>query len=322
MTLPSTKERARGLWRSILPRLGVDARFLTGHNCPCPICGGTDRFRFIDHKGHDGDGMWVCNQCTPRARPAIDLVMKFTGLPFKDAMRKVDLLLQNAPAPPPPPRPSNNNAKMPPSAYALRIWAAAKRVQRGDVVDRWLRSRSVGMDVYPDCLRTSDIEVYANGKTGEVSVHPAMIALICRADGKPVAVHRTYLAPDGMTKAAIDKPRKAAGRFGPSPTIRLAPLGPTLGLAEGLETALAAERLFSVPTWSVLSTYGVETFEPPPGVGRLIVFGDHDSNGAGQRAAKRLTARMGGRLAVEVRMPEQPNTDWNDVLRALRNEAT
>ena len=76
-----TKERARGRWRQILPALGIDARFLTGRNCPCPICGGKDRFRFIDRK--DGDGMWLCSQCQPRPRPAIDLAVVYSGRPFR-----------------------------------------------------------------------------------------------------------------------------------------------------------------------------------------------------------------------------------------------
>ena len=39
----STKERARGRWREILPALGIAESFLTGRNCACPLCGGTDR---------------------------------------------------------------------------------------------------------------------------------------------------------------------------------------------------------------------------------------------------------------------------------------
>jgi putative DNA primase/helicase len=312
----STKERAHGQWRFILPKLGIAPRYLSGRNCPCPLCGGTDRFRFIDRKGRDGDGMWVCNQCTPHPRPAIELVMKFTGKPFNDAAREIDIILGDATKPLPPPRPKKDDTKvLPPSPHAMRMWALAARVQRGDVVDRYLRSRGVGMDVYPNCLRTYEDACYADAETGEVSIHPAMIALIRRADGKPVAAQRTYLAPDGLSKARVAKPRKAVGRFGPGPTIRLAPSGPILGIAEGIETALAAMKLFSVPTWSVLSTYGIETFEPPIGVRHVVVFADNDSNGAGQRAAEKLVERLATHITVEIHIPPQSDTDWNDVLR-------
>ena len=76
-----TKERARGRWREILPALGIDPCYLTGHNCPCPMCGGADRFRFIDRRGKDGDGMWVCNQCQPNPRPSIAPTWNRSGRP-------------------------------------------------------------------------------------------------------------------------------------------------------------------------------------------------------------------------------------------------
>ncbi len=88
-----------------------------------------------------------------------------------------------------------------------------------------------------------------------------------------------------------------------------------MGIAEGIETALAAMKLFGIPTWSALSTYGVETFEPPSEVQRLIIFADNDVNGAGQRAAEALAGRLSSRIAVEIKIPERPGTDWNDILR-------
>jgi putative DNA primase/helicase len=312
----STKERARGHWRGILPRLGIDQQYLAGRNCPCPVCGGTDRFRYLDRRGQDGDGMWICNQCTPHPRPAIDLVIAFTGLPFKDAAREVDIILdggnvvRRVPV-----RPIEDTDPVRASAFAKKVWARGVRVQRGDVVDRWLHSRGVGMDLYPPCLRTSPRDWYRDDETDAISRYPAMLAMICGADGKPVAVHRTYLAANGTSKAPVDRPRKVAGRFGPNPTIRLAPPGPILGIAEGVETALSASRLFGIPTWSVLSTYGIETFEPPAGLQRLIVFADHDANGAGQKAAHKLAAQLVGQIPSEIRFPDTPGDDWNDVLR-------
>ena len=44
--LPTTKERAVGRWKSILPAFGVTPQQLTGKHGPCPLCGGKDRFRF------------------------------------------------------------------------------------------------------------------------------------------------------------------------------------------------------------------------------------------------------------------------------------
>ena len=87
------------------------------------------------------------------------------------------------------------------------------------------------------------------------------------------------------------------------------PAGPVMGIAEGIETALSAARLFKTPTWSVICAHGIETFEPPPECRRLIIFADHDRHGAGERAARSLQLS----IPTEIRLPAQPG-DWNDVL--------
>ena len=48
-------------WPWILTRFGIPAQALKGKNCPCPGCGGKDRFRF-DNK--DGTGSFLCSQGT------------------------------------------------------------------------------------------------------------------------------------------------------------------------------------------------------------------------------------------------------------------
>jgi putative DNA primase/helicase len=269
-------------------------------------CGGKDRFRFLDT---DGNGTWICNRCGAGA--GAELVMQVFGLTFREAAQRIEAVMGHVQ--PDLKRASDDRAQA--SAFAKKMWARGVRVQRGDVADRWLRSRGVGMDLYPPCLRTSPLDWYRDQDGERTSRHPAMLALVFGADGRPVAVHRTYLSPDGQSKAPVPKPRKMAGKHGMGPTIRLTPVGPVLGIAEGLESALSASRLFGIPTWSVVSTYGIETFEPPVEVKRLFIFGDNDANGAGQRAAHALAARLAGRIHVEVKIPETPGTDWNDALR-------
>ena len=204
--------------------------------------------------------------------------------------------------------PSVNSATATNIVTIASIVKATVSISRGDVVDRYLRGRRAGLVTYPSCLRISEREPYWND--GSVSRHPAMLALITNPIGEPISVHRTYLSADGG-KADLPVQRKAVSSFGPGPTIRLAPVAPTMGIAEGIETALSATKLFGVPTWSVMSDYGMATFEPPPEVQQLIIFADHDEHGAGQRAASSLAARLP--IPTEIKLPERFG-DWNDVL--------
>jgi putative DNA primase/helicase len=115
----------------------------------------------------------------------------------------------------------------------------------------------------------------------------------------------------------VDNPRKLYSAVTKGAAIRLFPISERLGVAEGIETAIATTKLFGVPTWATISAGMLETFEPPARVTELVVFGDNDGNHVGQRAAHALAARLAGRgLRVEVRIPDRVGTDWNDVLLA------
>jgi putative DNA primase/helicase len=295
-------ERAQGRWRSILPALGIDPRYLTGKHGPCPVCGGRDRFRF-DNK--QGAGTWICTHCG--AGQGIKLAMMFTGITdFKEIAVKIEAVIGRSPAEPA----KSERSEAAHRAAMNQLRRGSRPIRAGDHVDRWMQRRGLGALSYPTCLR-SHAGLRHSGPP--VSVHPGMIAMVSSASGKPVMIHRTFLTPDG-TKAPVEKPRMfCAGKVPAGSAVRLATAAKVMGVAEGIETALAATKLFEVPTWAALSDRGVETFEPPPAVERLVIFGDHDANGAGQRAAYSLASRL--RIKVEVKIPDIPDTDWNDVLR-------
>jgi len=296
------RKRARGRWRDILPSIGIDPSYLTRKNGPCPLCqDGRDRWRFFDT---GGDGTWNCRYCGGGL--GIDLVMKFTGLPFKEAAQRIEAVIGTKPITVKPKAVINPRPKL------RKIWCEAKPTMSGDIVDQYLRYRGIGLDLYPTCIRTASSLRYFDDDT--TSAFPAMLAAVHDITGL-VTIHRTYLAHNGSGKAPVEKPRKIVSKHGASPHIRLTPITTVMGIGEGIETALAAMKLFKVPTWSVLSTYGITTFEPPSEIKRLIVFADNDANGAGQKAAYELAARLSGQLAVEVKLPDLPSMDWNDVLR-------
>jgi putative DNA primase/helicase len=289
------RDRARGQWRTILASVGIDDLNLK-KGASCPLCGGEDRFVFYDT---NGDGTWFCRHCGKGS--GTDLVMKYRGMDFVSAAKLIEQHIGAEPAAAVQVKPAID-----PTPKLKAMWGAATPTAPGDIVDTYLRSRGVSLDVYPSCLRTAASLRYYDDDAA--SNFPAMLAFV-RAE--PATIHRTYLAADGSGKAPVEKPRKAVSRHGKSPRIQLAAVAETLGIAEGIETALSAMKLFGVPTWSVISTYGVETFEPPPEVKRLIIFGDNDSNRAGHKAVYSLQARLS--IESEARFPDRVG-DWNDVL--------
>lgn len=76
------RHAAQGRWPVVLEAAGVPRELLNKHHQPCPCCGGTDRFRFTDHKGN---GVWICNQCTPDGGSPFDLLMAVSGYSFQEA---------------------------------------------------------------------------------------------------------------------------------------------------------------------------------------------------------------------------------------------
>lgn len=82
MNVTATVSHALGHWPRILPALGIQV--LKNRHQPCPVCGGSDRFRFDDREGR---GTWYCNQCG--AGDGLKLVEKVFGVSPSDAAAKV-----------------------------------------------------------------------------------------------------------------------------------------------------------------------------------------------------------------------------------------
>ena len=144
-----------------------------------------------------------------------------------------------------------------------------------------------------------------------------MVALMQAPDGRATMVHTTFLNSDGR-KANIDQPRlMMPGCIAEGAAVRLAPHGSDLGIAEGIETALAATAVSGIPCWAALNEVCLRKWLPPA-VERVVIFGDNDANYVGQAAAFHLARKIRsskGAPAVEVRIPPQIGTDWNDVIR-------
>jgi putative DNA primase/helicase len=298
-----TTNVAKGKWRGILLSLGIPETALRDKHGPCPMCGGEDRFRW-DNK--DGRGTYVCNQCG--AGDGMKLAQGFTGKPFAEVARQIDELIGNL-KPDAVKRPEMTDDQR---RQALRaVWVETKPMQAGDIADRYLTARGLGEPVYPKALRFG-----AALKDGDGGVKPCMVAMVSGPDGQAVTMHRTFLRPDGSAKAEMAAPRKLMP--GPLPDgacVRLSDYhGGPLGIAEGIETALSASAIFSLPVWAAINSNMLEKWFPPEGCEEVAVFGDNDPKFGGQAAAYRLAHRLSVKgLHVTVHIPEFAGEDWNDV---------
>lgn len=301
---------AAGRWRSILATLGMDERSLSGKHCACPMCGGRDRFRFDNR---DKRGTYFCSGCG--AGDGVKLAMGITGLSFKDAAREIERLAGVVqPVTGKPDR--SNEDKL---ATLRRVFRESKPIQRGDEAYAYLAGRGLTLHDLPEAVRVHPGLRYQDDD--HKGVYPAMVATVIAPDGKAVSLHRTYLK-EGR-KAPVSNPKKLMQGLPLSgAAIRLTAVSEVLGIAEGLETALAASELFEVPVWSCVSAQGIESFEPPEGVREVIVFADNDPNFAGQKAAFAAAHRLKIKgFEVEVCIPPEPG-DWLDeLLRRQKHEA-
>ncbi len=96
--------------------------------------------------------------------------------------------------------------------------------------------------------------------------------------------------------------------------MELWPAATKMGVAEGVETAIAASMLFDIPVWAALNTSLLKAFEPPELCEELVIFADNDENFAGHAAAYALAHAQSGRVLIDVCMPGAPGEDWCDVL--------
>lgn len=294
-------DQCRNRWHSILPQIGISPRFLTGKQTPCPMCGGKDRFRF-DNK--EGRGTYFCNACG--AGDGVQLAMLALGTPFRDTAARLREIAIGAVEVRPPLSMSEEQR-----LNALRAtWKGSKVITPNDDAGRYLISRGFSYP-FSDALRfIPRLKV-----TGEKVSHlAAMIALVRDPEGSPLNLHRTYLA-DGK-KADISSPRRMMpGETPHGSYIALSEAAEEMGVAEGIETALAVEKKFGLPCWSLISADGLKGFIPPAIVKRLHIFGDNDPKFGGQAAAYSLAHRLAVRLdniETSVEIPPQIGTDWAD----------
>ena len=207
-----------------------------------------------------------------------------------------------------------------------RLWAQCLPVPAdgcgNDPVTKYLRHRlalAAGESLaVPDVIRMHPGLPYHHDGV-RVGTWPAMVVSIQAVDGAAVALHRTWLTPAGCkasTAGPVKKLSRAAGLV-MGGCIRLAWPGAgaslgVMGIAEGIETALAARQASGLPAVAAYSAGALAAWHWPPGLRRLVIFADHDTAGAAAADKLRQRVRAAG-LTVTVIMPSTAGADWADV---------
>jgi putative DNA primase/helicase len=306
-----TTNVAKGKWRGILMTLGLPEKCLKDRHGECPLCGGKDKFRW-DNKMGTGSYICVCG-----AGDGMALAMAYTGRSFADVAKQIDGIIGNVKPDTAQPKQEMTDEKR---REILRdTWKATQEVVPGDPVSIYLASRDLDELVHPSCLR------YAPAlRDGDGGVRPTMVAMVgLPGQAKFVSMHRTFLAPGGRGKAEMEYPKRLMpGVLPDGACIMLGeyvPGGP-LGVAEGIETALAASIMFNMPVWSTISSAVLAKWWPPQGCDEVVVFGDNDPKFGGQAAAYHLAHRLAvKKINVTISLPPLVGEDWSDV--HSRNEA-
>jgi hypothetical protein len=199
--------------------------------------------------------------------------------------------------------------------WAQGIWGRARDARRSPVA-AYLRSRGITI---PPPLSLRWLTSCKHGPTD--SFLPAMVAKIVNSNDELIGIHRTYLLPDGSSKATVDKEHQKMSLGRIAGGVRLALFDPDRALivGEGIETVLSLMQLRGLPGWAAVSTSGLKNLILPRAVKRVLIAVDHDVHGKGEAAAREAGQRwLLESREIRLAMPTGLG-DWNDVLRGKCN---
>ena len=314
-----TTEAAQGRWDEILLALGLPAKLLNRKNQPCPRCGGHDRFRYTDY---GQQGTYYCSQCG--TGNGIKLLGMIHGWDWQRALNEVDRVIGNLPRRENDSSASFYHTKAATPSSCRRLYEASLMIEPSCPVDLYLMSRGMMPDDYAG-MRKAIRYVPEMRYQADHSLHPGMIAIFSDQDGHAATIHRTYLTATGRKAALAPNKMFLPGHVPLGGAIRLNAPGEDLtciGIAEGIETALACRALRSgLPVWAATGDSLLKAWVPPKEALEITIFGDNDESYAGQAAAYALAKRLkmeaqrdGIARRIYVEIPTKVGDDFNNVL--------
>ena len=305
MTGVSTRNAAHGRWVSILTQLGVTKKQLSGVHQPCPMCGGTDRWRFSNH---DGNGSYFCSGCGPGS--GFDLLMGINGWDFKTAAKEVDKLV------------SAGTISTSPETLFVPEKNEARR--RRNLNELWAQGQPLpakGAGPYISSRGLANLLDQRGALFADCRFNPAMyhkdldekvaglMWLIRNPAGRPVSIHRTYLHSKDKKIMPPTENLKGSG-------VRFGGVSQRYVIGEGIETTLSGCEWFKCNGMAVISANMMEQAVLPSGVKEVIILADHDRSFTGQKAAFTLARRLDNRDDLDrvvVIMPKIKGEDFNDL---------
>lgn len=211
------------------------------------------------------------------------------------------------------------------ASIAAKIWKSAGPLKAEGAV--YLTKRGIDAVYAGTELRLIQFLSHPSGGT-----FPAIIARVSDENGKGVGIWRIYLKPTGDGKAPVENPKLGLGRCIEG-AVRIGGIWTEIGIAEGIETALACRQLVHkatgvmMPVWAALSTAGMKAVKLPPDIMSVRIYADNDPikfrNGtiklsSGMTAASELADRLRAE-GRKVRIEEPPvGFDWLDVLNSVQ----
>lgn len=304
MNVTETIKQACGHWPRILPALGV--KVIKNRHQACPVCGGSDRFRFDDKEGR---GTWFCNQCG--AGDGLKLVEKVFGVSASEAAGKVDALTSNLP-----PVAPEVIAAAEAETDASRKAAAAMAVKLMEKTHMVTGNAYLAHKGFPDheCLTLTD-----SHKTGGVTYCAGDLVVPLYDDKSAlVNVQLIRLVGDkgikrtlkgGQVKGAchvIEGKKQAEKR---------------LWIVEGYATALTVHHLTGETVMVALSSVNLLSLaslarQKYPAC-QIVLAADRDLNGNGQTKAAAAAEGCNGIVALPPVFG-----DWNDAFMQNGEEVT